>query len=174
MATKIILVDRKDKEIGAGFKMKVHKEGKLHRAFSIFIFNSKGDLLLQKRSRKKYHSGGLWTNTCCSHPNLGETILSASHRRIKEEMGFDCDLKEIFSFIYKAKLNKGLVENEFDHVLVGKFDGNPKINKKEVSDYKWASLKFLVSDIKQHPDDYSYWLKKCYSKVIKTTKNIIK
>ena len=167
MPVKIILVDKKDREIGADFKMKVHKEGKLHRAFSIFIFNSKGDLLLQKRSLKKYHSGGLWTNTCCSHPNFGETILFAAHKRLKEEMGFDCDLKEIFSFVYKAKLDKDIIEHEFDHVLIGKFDRNPKINNNEVEDFKWVSPKFLASDIKNNSNAYSYWLKKCYSKVIK-------
>jgi isopentenyl-diphosphate Delta-isomerase len=170
MENKIILVDKKDKEIGIEFKIKAHKEGKLHRAFSIFIFNSKGDLLLQKRLPEKYHSGGLWTNTCCSHPNSGETIISSAHRRLKEEMGFDCDLKEIFSFIYKVKLDQDIIEYEFDHVLVGKFNGNPKINKNEVEDFKWVSLKFLTRDIKQHPDNYTYWFKKCYSKVIKTTK----
>ena len=171
MDNKIILVDKKDKEIGVEFKIKAHKEGKLHRAFSIFIFNSKGDLLLQKRLPEKYHSGGLWTNTCCSHPNSGETIMSSAHRRLKEEMGFDCDLKEIFSFIYKVKLDKDIIEYEFDHVLVGKFNGNPKINNNEAEDFKWVSLKFLTRDIKQHSENYTYWFKKCCNKVIKTAKN---
>jgi len=170
MEDKIILVNKKDKEIGSEFKMKAHKDGKLHRAFSIFVFNSKGDLLLQKRSFKKYHSGGLWTNTCCSHPKPGETIMIAAHRRLKEEMGFDCNLKEIFSFIYKSKLNQKIIEHEFDHVLIGEFNEKPKININEVEDSKLVNLDFLASDIKQHPDDYTYWLKKCYRKLIKTIK----
>ena len=110
MEEEIILVDKKDKKIGSEFKLKAHKEGKLHRAFSIFVFNSRGELLLQKRALGKYHSGGLWTNTCCSHPNVGETVLDAGHRRLKEEMGFDCELSEKFSFIYKAKLDNELTE----------------------------------------------------------------
>jgi len=171
MPNKIILVDKKDKEIGAEFKIKAHKEGKLHRAFSIFIFNSQKNLLLQKRSSKKYHSGGLWTNTCCSHPSPGETILSAAHRRLKEEMGVDCDLKEIFSFIYRTKLDKGLIEYEFDHVLIGNFNGKPKINIKEAEDFKWVSIEFLARDIKQNSNNYSFWLKKCYSKVARIAKN---
>ena len=171
MPNKIILVDKKDKEVGTEFKIKAHKEGKLHRAFSIFIFNSQKNLLLQKRSSKKYHSGGLWTNTCCSHPSPGETILSASHRRLKEEMGFDCDLREIFSFIYRTKLDKGLIENEFDHVLIGNFNGKPKINTREAEDFKWVSIEFLARDIKQNSNNYSFWLKKCYSKVARIAKN---
>jgi isopentenyl-diphosphate delta-isomerase len=170
MKDRIILVDKKDKEIGTELKMKAHEDGKLHRAFSIFIFNHKGDLFLQKRSSKKYHSGGLWTNTCCSHPNSGETIMFAAHRRLKEEMGFGCDLREIFSFVYKVKLNQKITEHEFDHILIGKFDGQPKININEVEDSKLASLDFLISDVKQHPDHYTYWFKKCYKKVIKMMK----
>lgn len=171
MPNKIILVDKKDKEIGTEFKIKAHKEDKLHRAFSIFIFNSQKNLLLQKRSSKKYHSGGLWTNTCCSHPSPSETILSAAHRRLKEEMGFDCGLTEIFSFIYRTKFDKGLIENEFDHVLIGNFNGKPKINTEEAEDFKWVSLEFLVRDIKKNPNNYLFWLKKCYSKVARIAKN---
>jgi len=166
MANKIILVDKKDREIGSEFKIKAHREGKLHRAFSVFVFNSKNELLLQKRAINKYHSGGLWTNTCCSHPKIGETILLAGHRRLKEEMGFDCELKEAFSFIYKAKLDNNLTEHEVDHILIGKFEGNPKINKKEVAMVKWVDLKFLAKDIKQNPQIYTYWFKKCYNKVL--------
>lgn len=167
MTNKIVLVDKKDKKIGEDYKIKVHKEGKLHRAFSIFIFNSKGETLLQKRSFKKYHSGGLWSNACCSHPNLKENIVSSARKRLKEEMGFNCKLKEIFSFIYKAKLNKKFIEHEFDHVLIGKFNGKPKINTNEVEDFKWVNYKFLIDDVKKHPQNYTYWFKKCYKKVIK-------
>ena len=172
MPNKIILVDKNDKEIGTEFKIKAHKEGKLHRAFSIFIFNSQKNFLLQKRSSKKYHSGGLWTNTCCSHPSPGETILSAAHRRLKEEMGFDCDLTKIFSFIYRTKLDKGLIEHELDHVLSGNFNGKPNINIEEAEDFKWISIEFLARDIKQNPNSYSFWLKKCYSKVARIAKNL--
>jgi len=167
MADKIILVDRKDKEIGSEFKLKAHREGKLHRAFSIFVFNSRGEMLLQKRAIRKYHSGGLWTNTCCSHPKVGETVLAAAHRRLKEEMGFDCKLTEVFNFIYKAKLDKNLTEYEFDHVLIGKFDGDPTINKNEVAESKWIDSKYLVKDIKNSPQIYTFWFKKCYNKVLK-------
>jgi isopentenyl-diphosphate delta-isomerase len=166
MPSKVIIVNKKDKVMGTEYKIKAHKEGKLHRAFSIFIFSSKGNLLLQKRSAKKYHSGGLWTNTCCSHPKPGETVLAAAHRRLKEEMGFDCDLTEVFSFIYKAKLNDGLIENEFDHVLIGKFNGKPKFNVNEIDDIKWINPRLLARDIKQNPNNYTYWLKKCYNKVL--------
>lgn len=170
MEDKIILVDKNDKEIGTEFKLKAHQQGKLHRAFSIFVFNSKGEVLLQKRSSKKYHSGGLWTNTCCSHPKPKETLLASAHRRLKKEMGFDCPLSEVFSFVYKAKLDHELTEYEFDHVLIGKFDKNPVINIEEAEDFKWASPKFLKQDIKKNPDSYTYWFKKCYKKVFEKIK----
>jgi len=173
MANKIILVDKEDNEIGTEFKLKAHKEGKLHRAFSIFVFNSEGELLLQRRALKKYHSGGLWTNSCCSHPKPGEEILFSVHRRLKEELGFDCDLKEIFSFIYKAKLDRGLTENEFDHVFIGKFDGNPEINKKEAEEIKWASYDFLEKDIRENPEKYTYWFEECYKKVFEMARGKI-
>jgi isopentenyl-diphosphate Delta-isomerase len=171
MPNKIILVDKNDREVGTEFKMKAHREGKLHRAFSIFVFDSQKRLLLQKRASQKYHSGGLWSNTCCSHPRAGETLNEAARRRLKEEMGFVCDLRKIFSFIYKAKLDEGLTEYEFDYVLIGNFDGEPKINPKEAQDFKWVSLEFLSRDIKKNPDKYTYWLKECYGEVVKTLKN---
>jgi isopentenyl-diphosphate delta-isomerase len=166
MENKIILVDEKDREIGSEFKLKAHREGKLHRAFSIFVFNSKGELLLQKRAIGKYHSGGLWTNTCCSHPTIGESVLDAAHRRLKEEMGFDCELSEEFNFVYKAKLDNELTEYEFDHVLFGKFDGVFKINREEAEDAKWIDLKFLTKNLKTNPQIYTFWFKKCYNKVL--------
>ncbi|MCX6723305.1 MAG: isopentenyl-diphosphate Delta-isomerase [Candidatus Staskawiczbacteria bacterium] len=182
MINKVILVDKNDKKIGTEFKLKAHKEGKfklkahkegkLHRAFSLFIFNSKGNLLLQKRSPKKYHSGGLWTNTCCSHPRPNEETILSTHRRLKEEMGFDCHLLEIFSFIYKAKLNNDLTEYEFDHIFIGKFNEKPVINEKEVEDFKWVNSKFLERDTKQNPKIYTYWFKKCYKKVLEKLEDI--
>jgi isopentenyl-diphosphate delta-isomerase len=163
---KVILVDKNDKEIGMGEKLKIHQEGKLHRAFSIFVFNSKGELLLQQRAKSKYHSGGLWTNTCCSHPRPGEPIEKAIHRRLKEEMGFDCDLKEIFSFTYKSKLDNDIFEHELDHVFVGKFNGKPMPNPTEVDKWKWVGLEELKKDIQKNPDNYSYWLKASIDKIM--------
>jgi len=162
---EIILVDENDNEVGYGEKMAVHKEGKLHRAFSIFVFNSKGQLLLQKRAKSKYHSGGLWTNTCCSHPRKGENLLDAAHRRLKEEMGFDCELKELFGFVYKARLGD-LYEHEYDHVLIGEYDGEVKPNPEEVEDFKWVDVEEVKNDIKQNPDDYTYWFKIAFEKIL--------
>ena len=166
MPEYILTVDENDKVTGKGEKIKVHREGKLHRAFSIFVFNSKGELLLQKRAKSKYHSGGLWSNTCCSHQRDGEILEKAVHRRLKEEMGFDCDLKEVFNFTYKVKFDNGLFENEYDHVFFGKFDGKPEPNPKEVDEWKWVNLKELKKYIQKNPDDYTYWLKVSIDRVI--------
>ncbi len=159
MAEMLILVDENDRQIGTEEKIKAHEEGKLHRAFSIFIFNSKGEMLLQKRAKTKYHSGGLWTNTCCSHPRDGERIEEAVHRRLKEEMGFDCELEEKFHFIYKVKLDHGLTEHEFDHVFVGKYDGEVKPNPEEADDFKWINMETLKKDLEEHPENYTEWFK---------------
>jgi len=156
---KIILVDKKDRAMGTGEKLQVHKAGKLHRAFSIFVFNSRGELLLQKRARGKYHSGGLWTNTCCSHPRAGEKLEQAVHRRLKQEMGFDCPLTEAFSFIYKVKFEDGIYEHEFDHVFVGRHEGTPAPNPEEVEGWKRVSMKELKKDIRKNPGNYTYWLR---------------
>lgn len=166
MEEKVILVDQKDREIGIEEKIKAHKDGKLHRAFSIFIFNNKGELLLQKRVKNKYHSGGLWTNTCCSHPKPGESLKHAAHRRLMEEMGFDCEIKEIFSFIYKVRFENGLIENEYDHVFVGIFDGKPKPNPNEVEEWKWVGLEELKMDIKKNPEKYTYWLRIALDRIV--------
>lgn len=155
---KIILVDEKDKEIGVGEKLKVHQDGKLHRAFSIFIFNSKGELLLQKRSKSKYHSPSLWSNTCCSHPHPNQDIKKEAKRRLIEEMGIDCDLKEVFSFIYKSNLGN-MIEHEFDHVFIGRFDRDPKPNKEEVVDWKWVNINKLKEEIDKKPEKYTPWLR---------------
>lgn len=165
MLEEIILVNKNDKEIGTGEKMKVHQDGKLHRAFSIFVFNSKNEMLLQKRARTKYHCGGLWTNTCCSHPRKGELLEEATHRRLQEEMGFDCELKEIDDFIYKAEFNNGLTEHEYDHVFTGKFDSEPNINPEEAEDYKWINLKELKKEIKKNPESFTVWFKIAMEKI---------
>jgi len=162
---KVILVDKNNRKIGEEEKIKAHKEGKLHRAFSIFIFNSKGELLIQQRANSKYHSGGLWSNTVCSHPRLGESLIKSAHRRLKEEMGFDCELKKLFCFIYKAKFENGLTENEYDCVFIGKFDGEPEPNLEEVSNYKWINIKNLKKDIKKNPDKYAIWFKIALKKI---------
>lgn len=169
MKNEIVLVDKKDNQIGVGEKLKAHQQGRLHRAFSIFIFNSKGKMLLQKRAKSKYHSGGLWTNTCCSHPRPNKNLKSEAKRRLKEEMGFICDLKEIFSFIYRAKLGN-FIEYEFDHVFVGKFDGKPKINQEEAEDWKWINKKELKQDLKENPKKYTHWFKLILDKVLSVVK----
>jgi len=158
VARQVILVDEKDNPVGTGEKLRIHQEGKLHRSFSIFVFNSKGELLLQKRAKGKYHSGGLWTNTCCSHPEPGRNLKAEAEKRLQAEMGFTCDLKEISSFIYKADLGD-LVEHEFDHVFLGKFDGNPKPDNKEAEDWKWLNLTELRQDIKDNAKNYTSWFK---------------
>lgn len=159
MEDKVILVDRNDKKIGLDGKMSAHRKGHLHRAISIFVFNRKGETMLQQRALTKYHSKGLWTNTCCSHPLDGETILHAAHRKLKQEMGFDCKMRESFSFIYKEKVGSGLTEHEFDHVLFGVYDRPPKLNPEEAKDWKWMSMKELRKDAKAHPRRYTAWLK---------------
>ena len=155
---KIILVNKDNKEVGMEEKIKAHKEGLLHRAFSIFVFNSKGELLLQQRSKSKYHSGGLWSNTVCSHPRVGESYELAIHRRVIEEMGFDCELKKVLEFIYRVDLENGLIENEHDTIFVGEYNGRVAPNLEEVMNYKWISLSLLRKDIKKNPSNYSSWL----------------
>ncbi len=165
MKQEIILVNEKDKEIGTEEKIKVHKQGKLHRAFSIFVFNFKGELLLQQRVKAKYHSGGLWSNTCCSHPKPNESLDKAVHRRLKEEMGFDCELKEVFSFIYQEKLDNELIEHEFLHVFIGNFDDKIILNKEEAMDYKWVNIKNIKRDLKENPKKYTCWFKIAFEKI---------
>ena len=155
----VILVDENDQEIGKMEKQEAHEKGLLHRAFSVFVFNENKELLLQQRALTKYHSAGLWTNTCCSHPRIGETIEQAAHRRLMEEMGFDCDLSTKTSFIYKAAFENGLTEHEFDHVLVGSFNGEININPTEVKNFKWINLEELQIDLLQNNQNYTAWFK---------------
>lgn len=163
---EVILVDEQDNQIGKEEKIKAHKEAKLHRAFSILVFNRRGDWLLQKRAKTKYHSPCLWTNTCCSHPAPGEDLMEKAKKRLREEMGFKCPLKKSFSFIYKVKVGD-LTEYEFDHVLLGKFSGNPRPNKEEADDWKWISLQELEKDIKENPQNYTPWFKIIFDRVNK-------
>jgi isopentenyl-diphosphate delta-isomerase len=165
---QIILVDEKDKPLGFEEKLRAHENGgKLHRAFSIFVFNSEGKMLLQLRSVKKHHFGGLWTNSVCSHPRKGEELGDAVHRRLKDEFGFDAPLKEAFSFVYKALDKKsGLTEHEFDHVFVGKFDGVPKPNATEIDEFKWVAASELRSDVRKNPEKYTPWFKLALERVL--------
>jgi len=156
---QVILVNKNDEQIGLMPKMEAHKKAKLHRAFSVFVFNNKKELLLQKRASHKYHSPNEWTNTCCSHQRDGETNLQAGKRRLYEEMGFECELKEIFSFIYKAPFENGLTEHELDHVMIGHYDKDPIINKEEVDDFCWMNLDDIEKDIKKEPKKYTAWFK---------------
>ncbi|MBN2111982.1 isopentenyl-diphosphate Delta-isomerase [Candidatus Woesearchaeota archaeon] len=163
---KVILVDKNDNETGAEEKIKAHKDGKLHRAFSIFIFNSKNEMLIHKRHRDKYHSGGLWTNACCSHPRPGEKTEDAAKRRLKEEMGISCGLRLLFKFIYKKKFSNGLTENELDYVFAGNCNTPPHPDKKEVEEWKWVSQEELKKNIKENPEKYTHWFKIAVERVI--------
>jgi len=156
---QVILVNENDEQLGLMPKMEAHKKARLHRAFSVFVFNNKNELLMQQRANDKYHSPNLWTNTCCSHQRNGETNIEAGKRRLQEEMGFACDLKEIFWFVYKAPFDNGLTEHELDHVMIGYYNGVPKINKEEVKSYKWMTLEDVKIDIKNHPEFYTEWFK---------------
>ena len=161
MSEMVVLVDEQDNETGVMPKLEAHEVGLLHRAFSVFVFNNKGELLLQQRALDKYHSAGLWTNTCCSHPRPGENVLDAAHRRLIEEMGFDCELKEVFSFVYKASMENDLTEHEYDHVFTGIYDSVPVINELEVAAWKFVSKAALLSDIELFSGNYTEWFKIC-------------
>lgn len=162
---KVILVNELDEVIGEMEKMEAHEKGILHRAFSVFIFNDRNELLLQKRASQKYHSGGLWSNTCCSHPRLDEQILAAGTRRLEEEMGFSVPLQSTFSFIYEAKLDNDLTEHELDHVLIGRFSGIPTMNPAEVEDWKYLGLDELAADMKASPELYTVWFHIVFDRV---------
>lgn len=139
--------------------MEAHEKALLHRAFSVFIYNDKREILLQKRALSKYHSGGLWTNACCSHPRLGEEIIEAGKRRLLEEMGFTCELKEVFVFTYEAKLDNELTEHEVDHVLIGKYNSDILLNEEEAMEYKWVTYTKLLDSMETNSDIYTEWFK---------------
>ncbi len=159
MEEQVILVDKDNNQIGLMNKMEAHEKALLHRAFSVFVFNDKNELMLQQRAAEKYHSPLLWANTCCSHQRDGEGNVAAGMRRLEEEMGFSCTLEEKFSFIYKAPFDNGLTEHELDHVMVGHYNEAPKVNPDEVASYKWMSLSAVKQDIIDKPEIYTEWFK---------------
>ena len=163
----VILVDKDDKPLGLMEKMEAHEKAVMHRAFSVFIFNEEGKLMLQQRALHKYHSPGLWTNTVCSHPRDGEATEEAAHRRIVEEMGFDCSFEEAFSFVYKAEVGQGLIEHEFDHVFIGVSNLKPNINPDEVATWKYVDLQWLEDDVTSNSKDYTEWFKIALERVLK-------
>lgn len=159
MREEVILVDEHDRALGSAEKLAVHRSGRLHRAVSVFVFDEAGHMLLQQRARSKYHSSGRWSNTCCGHPRPGETPEDAAHRRLRQEMGFDCPLERAFSFRYRADVGNDLVENEYDHVFVGRYAGSPTPHPDEVNDWRWASVNDVLEDVAAHPDQYTPWLR---------------
>lgn len=162
---EVILVDKNDEQIGTMEKMQAHLKGVLHRAFSVFIFNGKGEMLLQQRAITKYHSGGLWTNACCSHPRPGEELGDAAQRRLKEELGFITPLKKAFSFSYETAFDNGLTENEFDHVYIGSYDGKIFPVASEVQDYCFKNMSDISSSLESHGQKYTSWFHLAYPKI---------
>ena len=159
MQEYLILVDENDAEIGQMEKMEAHEKGLLHRAFSVVIYNSKGEMLLQQRAAGKYHSPMLWTNACCGHPRPGEETVDAATRRLKEENGFTCELKESFVFQYKAAFENGLTENEIDHVFTGHYDGDIPFNPDEANDVRWVAFNDVIAEVEENPDSFTVWFK---------------
>ncbi|MDX1277833.1 isopentenyl-diphosphate Delta-isomerase [Oceanihabitans sediminis] len=164
MEEQVILVNERNEQIGLMPKLEAHEKALLHRAFSVFVFNDKNELMLQQRALGKYHSPGLWTNTCCSHQREGETNIQAGKRRLQEEMGFVTELEDSISFIYKAPFDNGLTEHEYDHVLLGKYNQEPKINPDEVAAWKWMPLEEVKKDMEMQPEHYTAWFKIIFDK----------
>lgn len=163
---KVVVVDVNDKPLGEMDKLAAHVEGRLHRAFSVFIFNSKMELLLQQRAMQKYHGAGLWTNTCCSHPQINEDVKASAEERLNFEMGLDCHLEFLYSFIYRAEVENNLIENELDYVFVGFTDNLPEINLAEAKAYKWMLVNDILDDFVNNPETYTYWFKMALPKVL--------
>ena len=163
----VLLVNKNDQPLGTMEKMAAHEKGVLHRAFSVFIFNNRGEMMLQKRASEKYHSGGLWTNAVCSHPKAGEDVRLAAKRRMMEEMGFECDIRNSFTFLYKSDVGDGLTEHEFDHVFIGYSETEPNPNPEEVEDWKYVDMNWLLTDVKEHPENYTVWFVIALAELIK-------
>lgn len=166
MMEQVILVNEQDEPQGLMEKMEAHRKAELHRAFSVFIFHPDGRMLIHQRAESKYHSGGLWTNACCSHPRNGEGTEAAAHRRLQEEMGFDCPVKHRFHFIYKTPLDQGLYEHELDHVFTGEYDGEITPDPEEVMDWKYVDIEKLKASMEMNPEDYTVWFRIAFPKVI--------
>jgi isopentenyl-diphosphate delta-isomerase len=166
MTENVILVDENDSQIGIGEKLETHRLAKLHRAFSVLIYNTKGEMMLQLRAKTKYHGGGLWTNACCGHPRPNEDLMAAMKRRLGEEMGFECELKKVFDYVYMVPLDKGMNEHEFLHVYKGIYDGIPNLNRDEAEGWKWISMKELRKDIKNNPQNYTPWFRLSMEKLV--------
>jgi len=173
MEPTLILVDEQNNITGYGKKMQVHRDGQLHRAFSIFVVNQAGQLMLQRRAFEKYHSGGLWANTCCSHPLKGEDPSQTIHDRLLEEMGFDCELKPLFNFIYKAEFDNGLTEYELDQVYLGYYEGDAHPNPNEVCEWKWVDIDTLKMDLEKSPEQYVYWIKAAFGEFYKNYRQLV-
>ena len=156
---KVILVNEQDEPTGLMPKMEAHEKGVLHRAFSVFVLNERNEIMLQQRAAQKYHSPLLWTNTTCSHQREGESNIEAGTRRLREEMGFTTELKELFSFIYKAPFDNGLTEHELDHVMIGYYNGEPDINREEAESWKWMGIDAVKEDMQEHPEQYTVWFR---------------
>ena len=171
MPEYIITVDEQDREIGSIEKLEAHRLGVLHRAFSILVFNKKGELLLQRRAKHKYHTPGLWSNTCCSHQRVGETLEKAVSRRLQDELGFTCECKEVHQFKYRVKFDNGLIEHEIDHVFVGEYDGEVIPNNEEVDEIRWVNLDALREEMKEQPEEFTYWFKELMEQLDQLSEN---
>ena len=163
--TQVILVDVNDRPVGSMEKMQAHEQGLLHRAFSVFIFNGKGEMLLQQRTLSKYHSGGLWTNACCSHPFPDEETAEAARRRLKEELGFETPIEKVFDFVYKADFDNGLTEHEFDHVFNGEYEGEILLNKEEAMDVCYKDVQEIKHLLQEYPKEYTAWFHLAFPKI---------
>ncbi len=172
MGEQVIVVDSRNRELGVMDKTEAHKLGVLHRALSVFLFNSKGEMLIHRRAMGKYHSSGLWSNTCCSHPRPGEAVADAAFRRLKEEMGISAELTEVFDFIYKADLGNGLYEHEADHVFIGKTDADAKPDADEVMDWKWVNIEEISKDMDVNPKNYTVWFQLIFKDVVKRMRDM--
>jgi isopentenyl-diphosphate delta-isomerase len=164
MEDRVVLVDENDAEVGTLEKQRAHTEGRLHRALSVFVVNSRGEMLLQRRAPAKYHSGGLWTNACCSHPRPGEPVHQAARRRLREEMGIDCALESAFEFTYRAPVGAGLVEHEYDHVFLARYDGDPRPAADEVDGWRWAPVAELEDELARAPERFTPWFRLVFSR----------
>jgi isopentenyl-diphosphate delta-isomerase len=163
---RVVLVDEQDQPLGEMEKLEAHRQGVLHRAISVFVFNGSGELLLQRRAAHKYHSAGLWTNTCCSHPRPGESVAEAAERRLMEEMGMDCPLTAQFSFVYRAEFEDGLIEHELDHVLTGHSDAEPTMNPDEVAEWRYASIEAVRDEMAAFPERFTPWFRICFERAV--------